>query len=125
MFEVNFTIIIQMINFFICFLMLKYLLFKPAVRYLQIEEKKEKEISEKILSQENIIKNKIEEKSLTWARCEQYFEKNCPKVIIEKLPTLKETKKEPSSVEISDKEVETLAKHAQKALIERIDHARK
>jgi hypothetical protein len=123
--DVNFTIIIQMINFFIGFLLLKYLLFKPAIKYLQIEEKKEEVISEKILTQENNIKNKLEEKSKNWANCKQYFKKNCPKPITEKNIFFQETIKEPSAIEISDKEIEALAKHAEKALVERINHVRK
>jgi len=125
MINVDFTIIIQMINFFICFLMLKYLLFKPAAKYIQIEEKREEKFEEKILSQEKNLKNKVEVKNKTWTKYEQYFKKNCPKPTIEKLPVLQEIKKEPYSVEISNQEIEVLAKHAQKALLERIDNARK
>ncbi|KKP28133.1 MAG: ATP synthase subunit b [candidate division TM6 bacterium GW2011_GWF2_30_66] len=125
MIDVNFTIIIQMINFFICFLMLKYLLFKPTAKYLQTEEKKEEAISEKISFQENNLKNKVSEKNKTWAKYEQYFKKNCPKQTKEKLPAIKDFQKESSTIEISNQEIEILAKHAEKALLDRIDHARK
>lgn len=125
MIDVNFTIIIQMVNFFICFLMLKHLLFKPAAKYLQTEEKKEETISEKIFAQEANLKNKVEEKNKTWAEYEQYFKKNCPKVSKEKLQTIKDLKKEPYNIEISNQEIEILAKHAEKALLDRIDHAGK
>lgn len=125
MLDINCTIIIQMINFFIGFLMLKYLLFKPAAKHILEEENAEKSIKRKILGQKKLLEKKIEEKNQIWQKYEKYFKKNCPKKITSEQNKFEETQIEAQASEISNKEIEMIALHAQKILVERIGRAGK
>ncbi|MFC1842738.1 hypothetical protein ACFLYU_03720 [Candidatus Dependentiae bacterium] len=120
--EPNFTIVIQAINFFIGFIILRQLLFKPAIAYLQGEDKKEEGIAGKISDQKNLLDTKVEKKKKTWKQCQKHFQKSCPAPIVKKIFILEETRQEPEVAEISDKEVQYLTEHAQKVLVERMQY---
>jgi len=131
--NINFTIVIQAINFFIGFLLLKYLLFKPALQYLQSEEKKKNNMSKKIFDQEELLNQKIEIKSDNWKTCQKYFSKTCPSLeplgsaSLEKLGTphaALQDQKEPEHIDVSEQEIKELTKHVENALTERLQHVK-
>jgi len=123
--KVNFTIIVQIINFFIGFLLLKYLLFKPAAKYLQDEEKKEEALTQKIDGQQRLLENKIEKKKTAWSGYQAQFQKSCPKPVTTQVFALEKERKEPKISEISDSEIEQTTQKVKEAFIQRVQHVRK
>lgn len=117
----NFTIFVQAFNFFIVCLLLKHLLFKPAVKSLQQEQYATKKLEENIDAQQKIVDDTLEYKKETWKKYQLEFKKSCPEVITTQLFEFKE-KKEIEPVQISVSEIKTLSDYIQKALVQRIEH---
>src|SRR5690348_16255667 len=63
---INFALIIQMIHFFIGYLIIKNLLLNPAFKKIQNDEKKENELNSFIKSEQIIITEKESRKNLIW-----------------------------------------------------------
>jgi len=129
--NINITIFIQIVNVLIGFLILKYLLFKPALKYLQAEEKKKENMSKNISDQENLLDSKIQDKSQRWKEYQRYFSQNCPKLVSKKTPHLTEQKVEKALREnedqdfpLSEQEITNMKQHVEKALIERLEHVK-
>jgi len=121
--EPNLTILVQAFNFFLVYLLLKYLLFKPAVQYLKNEEREKKYIEDGISEQQNLLEQKIETKNQTWKKYQGYFKKHNP----ETRPTfftLEEMEKEPEILELSQDDIDRFSEKMQKALIERVGRVR-
>jgi len=123
--NINFTIIIQVINFFIGFLLLKHLLFKPALQYLQSEDKKKNNMTKKISDQQELLSIKIETKNVNWKQCQQYFSKNTPPAGQAELQAIRILEyQEPETPKISQQEIKNISKHVEYALIERLQHVK-
>jgi len=118
--EPNLTILIQAFNFFVVYLLFKYLLFKPAVAYLKSEEKTKKHVEQNISNQQVLLDKKIEDKNETWKKYQVFFRKHSPQVEPAKLLAIEEIKKEPEILELSQKEIDQFSEHMKKALIERV-----
>jgi len=122
--EPNLTIFVQIFNFFIGFLLIKNLLLKPAIKYLQDEDRKKDGLSKDISDQEGLLESKVEKKKSTWTKYQQHFKESCPRPIERKVFALEGERMEPEITEISDKQVEQLAQQVKVALVERIEHVR-
>ncbi|MBT3827644.1 hypothetical protein HOL34_03045 [bacterium] len=55
MLTINATLVVQMINFGIAYLLLRYLLFKPGVRAVQEEERTQELMRKAVAAQQNIL----------------------------------------------------------------------
>jgi len=116
----NLTVLVQAFNFFIVYLLFKHLLFKPAIAYLKSEENSKKHIEENISEQQNLLDEKKEEKSETWKKYQVFFKEHTPQPKPTELLAVKEVKKEPEILELSQKEIDQFSEHMKKALIERV-----
>ncbi len=116
----NFTIFIQAFNFFIVCLLLKHLLFKPAVKYLQQEQFAKEKLEENITSQQTIVDETFEYKKEAWKKYQIEFKKDCPDITTKLFEF--EEKKEIESIKISKSEAEKLSDHIQKTLVKRIEY---
>ena len=77
---INATIIVQMINFWIAYTMLRILLFKPVYRIVMAREQAEHDLNGAITAtQQGIARQKAERLTL-WQQCHSYFETNKPAV---------------------------------------------
>jgi len=123
--ELNLTIFVQIGNFFIGFFLIKNFLLKPAIQFLQEEDRKKDDLSKDISDQEALLDAKVEKKKNRWTKCQEYFRDSCPKPLEKKVFALDDERKEPVAAEISSAEVEQLAQHVKKALIERVEYVRK
>jgi len=129
--NINITIFIQIANFFVGYQLLKYLLFKPALQYLQSEEKKKESMTKNISDQQGLLDSKIETKSVNWKQCQQYFSEHCPKSISKELHSLAQEETGPKCADVSQKEfplskqeITSITEHVEKALIERLQHVK-
>jgi len=76
---VNATIVVQMLNFWIAYLLLRTLLFKPVYRAIMTQEKTEKGLREAITVAQGSINQSKQEQRTLWQKCHAYFEKNRPR----------------------------------------------
>ena len=122
--EPNLTIFIQVFNFFIGFILIKNLLLKPAVKYLQTEEVKKDNLSKDISNQKKLLEQKIETKKETWKTYQEHFSKTCPKPVDKEVFALQKERKEPEVPQIPEDKIEQLSQQIEKALVERVEHVR-
>ena len=118
--EINLTIIVQAFNFLIICIILKKLLFDPALKALDTEERERQSLSAGIEKQKFLLDENITFKQKSWRKCQIYFRQQCPKIKPVTLFAFKEISEQPELEELSAKEREYLVKHMQEALVERI-----
>ena len=71
--NVNITLLLQCINFFITYLFLRYVLFKPAIKIILHEEDLSAKTQHEIAQQEASIAEQFHIRQLSW----QEFKKHC------------------------------------------------
>ena len=76
--NVNATLIVQMFNFFIVYLMLRRLLFKPVVAIIQHEEAQKKALHDIIAQQKKSLDIQEKERQRHWYACQEYFATHQP-----------------------------------------------
>jgi hypothetical protein len=76
--NVNATLLVQMLNFFIVYLMLRRLLFKPVVAIIQHEESQEKALHDIIDQQKKSLDIQEKERQRNWYVCQEYFANHQP-----------------------------------------------
>src|SRR5436190_23273717 len=76
--NVNATLFIQMLNFFIVYWMLRILLFKPVVAIIQQEEIQEKSLHDIINQQKKSLDIQEKERQRNWYACQEYFAMHQP-----------------------------------------------
>ncbi|QQR53511.1 hypothetical protein IPH25_01440 [bacterium] len=93
--NINFTVIIQMLNFWITFIFLKYILLQPFIKAIAVNKKTQLELSYMITNIESAIAQIYYEKQLHWQDFRQYCNFNQP--LIDKLSPILMTNIEDNS----------------------------
>ena len=75
----NATIIIQMVNFWIAYAMLRALLFKPAYRMIMDRQEAEQGLRHTATATEKSIAQHKQERLALWQKCHDHFETHKPK----------------------------------------------
>lgn len=75
---INFTLFLQIINFFIAYLIITKILLKPAIHVIREDKSIEDEILNDIKDKELEITNKEFLKKTLWNRSLEYFQKEKP-----------------------------------------------
>lgn len=83
--NINATFIIQAIHFFIAYLLLRFLLFKPAVKIIQKKEYDKGVIRKSIVNMHELIKDKENERKKHWLQCREFYLNKDPKVVKKEL----------------------------------------
>jgi len=76
--NINATVIIQAINFFIVYVMLRFFLFKPAVSILDRECLEEETLLGMVNQQKKSIEIQEKERQRYWYVCREYFKTHHP-----------------------------------------------
>lgn len=71
--NINLTIVVQALNFFLAYMVMKKLLLKPAVEEIELDDQVRVSIDEAIRSHEISISTKEQEISKQWATCQRHF----------------------------------------------------
>lgn len=78
--NVNFTLLVQAINFFIAYFLFRFIILKPGYQMI-VQEKKYKEDLESLVEKDRVL---LEEKKLErqaqWISCKQYCKEYIPKL---------------------------------------------
>jgi len=118
--NINATLIIQAVNFFIAYGIMRTFLLKPAVQVIQDEQDQQAKLNTIIRQQEQSITIKGGERQKYWQACRDYFKDNKPFVdrallFIQEIP-------EVSVPVVPDDIFDKLVEETQRALIQKIGH---
>lgn len=120
---VNATLVVQAFNFFVAYLLLRFLLFKPAVRALH-QERDEKEHLESLATQrEQGLVETAEEKKRAWQEFQKRFAQTSPPVRGARVvhPDVEPAKK---SELPSENELNKLVQDVQEAIVKKVQHVK-
>ncbi len=118
--NINVTLVVQAVNFFVAYWIMRILLFKPALQVIQGEQMQQARLNTIIRQQEQSITIKEDERQKHWQACRDYFRDNKPfidltKLVIKEIPEV--------SVPVVPQElVDKLADETQQALIQKIGY---
>jgi len=118
--NINITLIVQAVNFFIAYHIMRTFLLKPAVQVIQDEQAQQTKLNTVIRQQEQSITTKEGERQKYWQTCRDYFKDNKP-FIDQAILFIKEIP-EVSVPVVSDDLVDKLVEETQYALIQKIGH---
>ncbi len=118
--NINITLVVQAINFFIAYWVMSIFLFKPALQVIEGEQAQQTRLNTIIRQQEQSITIKEDERQKHWQVCRDYFRDNKPfidltKLAIKKIP-------EVSLPVVRQELVDKLADETQQALIQKIGY---
>ena len=123
--EINITILVQIVNFTIAYVIIRTLLLKPAVAVILQEEKQRAEIDTSIENIEKANKAKEETKAYQWAASRQEFGEHAPEISeSERVLRTQATVELPAIPEIDKKSIEPMTDSLTTELVERISHVR-
>jgi len=118
---VNATLFVQAFNFFIAYLMLRFLLFKPALKALEQERKEREHLDEVIDEREKTLAQKTEEKEKVWAEKRKAFQDAAPDIEVAHVGHTDVTP-EHEPVVPEEKEIEQLVKQVQEEVEKKVQH---
>jgi len=120
MITINITLIVQAINFGIAYLLLRFLLFKPAIRIIAQEQAAEDKLHSNIAKQKAIHVEKERVYDVQIQTCHQFFVDNKPLVINPELMIFKGLTPSITPVPRADDVIQDATREIKQALIQRI-----
>ncbi len=76
----NGTLVAQAINFFIAYVLLRWLYFKPAIAQIKQEEESTTDVKNIISERDLAIKRKQQQQKEYWLACQQYCKEQMPSI---------------------------------------------
>ena len=123
--DVNATILVQIVNFLIAYVIIRHLLLKPAVTVILQEEEHQASLDKKLRALEATNKSKEEKLSSEWATCQQEFKKHAPAVLESQQKTAIESPENLKEAPVLDqKTVKPITNDVAQELTERLSHVR-
>lgn len=120
--NLNATLIIQAINFFVAYILLRSLLLKPAVAAVQQERAQSGELREAIDHNHTLIDQKGDERNQQWEECHQMYTESKPAVEEQELYVFKQLSPDVEYPEISQEVVEQLVTQATDELVKKVSN---
>lgn len=108
---INFTLFVQIINFYIAYKILIYLFLKPILEVIKEEENKQKELVDEVTFQSEKLALKKIDKQERWRECQREFDKIKPTIKefnIRKIDSREISKFDTSSRDIKNKLISNL-----------------
>ena len=125
MITINITILIQIVNFVVAYVIIRTLLLKPAVAIILQEEEHRANLDKSIESIANTNKGKEETMAHHWATCRQEFGERAPEIAeTEQALRARGIVELPAVPELDKKAIEPMADNLAEELVERISHVR-
>lgn len=121
--NINATFFVQVFNFVIVYLMLRFFLFKPVITIIQQEEDQEKSLKESIDQQKKHIALQEKERQRNWQICQEYLILHRPSFSQEKYLTLDMDTNEPEqTLSLSAQDINNIVIDVRTVLEEKIKH---
>ncbi len=118
---INFTLIVQAINFFIAFFLIKYLFFKPIVAQIQAEDDFQESLLNTVQANRTLVAQKEQELRAQWQSAQDHFKENTPSLKPAHFFSPRAALVKP---EFDQSVIARTLKQATTELINRIDHVR-
>ncbi len=118
--NLNATLVVQMINFFLAYWIMRIFLFKPALQVAQEEQAEQQRLNIIIKQQEQSMEIKENERQKHWQMCRDYFQDNQPPIDSKKL--ISSNVSEVSVPKVSQKLIDEIADEAQQVLVQKIGY---
>lgn len=117
---INFTLVIQALNFLIAFFIIKYFFFKNAVYHIHAEDTLQESLVSAVQEHQMAVGSKEQEIGSHWQAMRAYFAKNIPSLKVSPLFALKK----PSIVipEFEQSAIKDAAHSLAAQLIKKVDH---
>lgn len=116
---INCTLIVQVINFFIAFFIIKYLFFKPVLAQINAEDSFQELLLNTVQVHKTIVAQKEQELAEQWHAAQHYFHQHSPLIRQEPFFASKPLILKP---EFDHRMVDDMAKQAAQQLIKKVDH---
>ena len=120
--QINVTVCIQALNFFVAYIILRTLLFKPVVAAVEHEHAEQKKLQGRVETQEKKIEKKEQEKIEKWYVSQHDFAQAVPQLGDEQLYIFKYLASDVTLPEVDQKSESELRKEMARALIDKVDH---
>jgi hypothetical protein len=116
---INCTIIVQAINFFIAFFIIKYFFFKPVLAQINAEDSFQESLLNTVQANRTIVAQKEKELAEQWRSAQQYFDQHTPSTVQEPFFASKPAIIKP---EFDRRMVDDIAMKAAQQLIKKVEH---
>ena len=120
--ELNITILIQSINFFLAYTLLRYFFFKPIFAVIKQEEDVLHGLKQQITVLQDAIYGHQQQKTQDWQRGKVLLKQRVPCVTEESLFVFKKVAPEVKVLPFDAKAIKEFGQKAQDHLIQRIQH---
>jgi hypothetical protein len=120
---VNLTLVVQALNFFVAYLILKYLLLKPAVQAIAAEDAHQQQLVCLVQESHVRIQEKKQEIQQRWRDCQQEFVQNAPAIADDEF-ALRFPVRVLSLEPIHEEKVVQRSRELQNELIKKVGHVR-
>ena len=121
--QINGTLFIQAINFFIAYLLLRFFLFKPAVALIQGERAEVNAFLERISNHQKALEARSREKAEKWRYYQTEFLQRVPFVGREEIHVFKKIAPALYEPPIEEHELVRLERDLIKKLIQKVDNS--
>lgn len=78
MFSINATLIVQMLNFVVAYLIIRFYILKPTVAVIQREDSLRASLREELAERRHTIETKQRELSIHWQNSKEFFAQHIP-----------------------------------------------
>ena len=120
----NATLLVQAINFFVAYLMLRYLFIKPAVKAIEQEQQEKDHLQANIDEREKKLQKTAEKKEQEWSEFQEQFSHASPPVKKARIAhaDVKPIKKEQ---ELTEQQQDQIAEDVKEAIVKKVRHVSK
>lgn len=80
MIEINLTLLIQVINFIIAYIILRFLFFRPVVAVIKREDQEKDSLLDTIEQRRIMLQDREKERQELWRQCQYYFIEHAPQM---------------------------------------------
>jgi len=115
------TLIFQVLNFFIAYILLRFLLLKPAYAIIQEEQYEREHLHNNIAYQRALLTRKEQEIKDHWRGCQEHFLKNKPSIDNPELYIFKYITPSIEQPHIAPQTITKLIKNVQDAIIKKVE----
>ena len=117
--DINATLIVQSFNIFVAYVLLRKLLFKPAIQALQQEQQEREHLKSLVSQREDTLAKTEEKKQCAWQEHQALFSQSSPPVRqAQVMPSHVEPMQQP--VELTDNQIATLAQDVQRVILKKV-----
>ena len=95
--NINFTLVVQLINFFIAYILIERLLLRPAVAIIREEDEERFKLQNLVAFNKERLEQKEFDKQQEWRSLQEIFAKSIPRTITPELEVIKQVMIEPQS----------------------------